>query len=85
MAFFGLLDFGNEAFKFSLGSYCLWPRRILTLTIIIEGGCYSDLSMITLMYVVGHVVRSKKLVDEASLLPECGGADVGLSLQCHYR
>merc|ERR1719265_2224836 len=50
---------------------------------------YSDLSMITLMYVVGFLVREHSLVDKSSLLPACSaassGKEEGLSLQCHYE
>jgi len=46
---------------------------------------YSDLSMITLMYVVGAVVKAKALVAPADLLPDCVNAGPGLELQCHYE
>ena len=32
---------------------------------------YSDLSMITLMYVIGKLVRTAALVDPAALMPAC--------------
>lgn len=37
---------------------------------------YSDLSFITLMYVIGHAVRVNALVPESFLLPECVSASL---------
>lgn len=46
---------------------------------------YSDLSFITLMYVVGTVVMNQKLVPESALLPACSGGEHGVLLQCYYE
>eukprot|EP00753_Platysulcus_tardus_P006861 PLAT14647.2.p1 GENE.PLAT14647.2~~PLAT14647.2.p1 ORF type:complete len:518 (-),score=231.78 PLAT14647.2:147-1676(-) len=47
---------------------------------------YSDLSFITLMYVVGRVAQREGYVTSSQLLPSCANAkDVGLIYQCHYE
>ena len=48
---------------------------------------YSDLSMITMMFVAGKVVESKGLVPESSLLPECSRFpnSVAVQLQCYFE
>lgn len=47
---------------------------------------YSDLSFLTLMYVVGHVVLQHGLVDQRHLLPQCAtGSNIGALLQCHFE
>jgi CubicO group peptidase (beta-lactamase class C family) len=47
---------------------------------------YSDLSFITLMYVVGQVVMSQSLVPATALLPACGSStEKGTLLQCYYE
>jgi len=50
---------------------------------------YSDLSLITMQYVVGTVVAANALVEPADLLPACGDADPtrqpGLYKTCHFE
>lgn len=54
---------------------------------------YSDLSMITLMFVVGTVVEREGLVSRNELVPECAavatnsvrGRVVGAIAQCYYE
>ena len=51
---------------------------------------YSDLSMITMMYVVGAVVRAHDLVPRDSLRADCvagsaGGASAPAATQCYYE
>lgn len=45
---------------------------------------YSDLSMITAMYVVGSVVKHHNLVAKADLLPGCDQGGLG-AYQCYYE
>ena len=50
---------------------------------------YSDLSMITMQYVIGTIVASRALVTPAALLPSCASADPatqpGLYKTCHFE
>lgn len=50
---------------------------------------YSDLSMITMQYVIGTVAYSRQLVDPSSLRSDCGGADPvtqpGLHKTCYFE
>jgi len=50
---------------------------------------YSDLSMITMMYAVGNIIRAYGLVDTKTLLPECIKGFPSLSTpgigQCYYE
>lgn len=50
---------------------------------------YSDLSMITMQYVLGTIVSAHGLVGAADLRPDCAGADPiasrGLFLSCHFE
>jgi CubicO group peptidase (beta-lactamase class C family) len=46
---------------------------------------YSDLSFVTLMFVVGQVVRQNRLVASGRLLPQCDLSDDANALQCYYE
>ena len=50
---------------------------------------YSDLSMITMQYVIGVIVSANGLVGRSDLRPDCAGADAkrqrGLYLSCHFE
>lgn len=50
---------------------------------------YSDLSMITMQYVLGTIIAANGLVDPADLRPDCSGADPvaqpGLYKTCHFE
>eukprot|EP00730_Choanoeca_flexa_P005133 TRINITY_DN11883_c1_g1_i3.p2 TRINITY_DN11883_c1_g1~~TRINITY_DN11883_c1_g1_i3.p2 ORF type:complete len:306 (+),score=42.16 TRINITY_DN11883_c1_g1_i3:1505-2422(+) len=64
--------------------------RLLQQTLINPVGevfVYSDLSMITMMYVLGTVVKANKLVPEASLNADCLAASRGQPSisQCYYE
>lgn len=48
---------------------------------------YSDLSMITMMFVAGQIIRRNALVSQVFLLPECADYpnSTAVQLQCHFE